>query len=142
MCFHCLNGGIGLLMSYFASGLKMKSVELEVVKKRARDLEIALKDNFTPIINDLRSEGLIKDSTYKRVQDTRLQLTQEERAGELVRSVEDAVQLSSANYFKFVKILSGNGVAHLYKDILILLQSTLCGEFFVLFFFLPSPTTY
>ncbi len=103
-------------------------VELATLKENARALEIALKDNLKPIINDLRTNGLIKDGVFERVQDVKVCLTQEERSGELVRSIEDVVELSHENYYKFIRILSGKGVAHLYKDIVMKLHSTYCGK--------------
>ena len=111
----------------FYSDIMEVSMELQTLMEHIDDLELALKDNFTPIINKLRKEGLIKPSIYESVQDVRSSLTPREKAGELIRGVEDAVTLSPDNYYKFIKIL--NGKANLYKDILLKLQSTLCGKF-------------
>ena len=103
----------------------MDSVELQTLKTNTSEIELALKDNFKPIIVELRNQGLIKSGTYERVKDPQFQLTQEDRAGDLVRSIENAVELSLENYHKFVRILSGN-IA--YKDIVMKLHSTYCGK--------------
>ncbi len=104
----------------------MESIEWQTLRKNVLELEIALKENFNPIIGELRNQGLIKDSTYERVQSTRLQFTEEERARELVRSIEDVVKVSSENYVNFIEILSRN---RLYKDILKKLKSTHGGKY-------------
>ena len=104
----------------------MDSIELKTIKEKAYKLEIALKDNYKPVIYELRTQGLIKDGTFDRVMDNKLQLTEAERAAELVRSIEDTVKLSSDNYSKLVEILSRRGSA--YKDIVLELQGTYCGK--------------
>lgn len=103
----------------------MESIEFKTLRKNARDLEIALKDNICLIIHQLRDLGLVKHDVLERVQNPITLLTQEEKPGELVRSIEDDVKLLPENYFKFFKV---KGVSHLFKDIVQKLRSTFCGK--------------
>ena len=84
------------------------SPELEVLKTHTYELELALKNNFRHIIDELRNCGLVKSDVYDRVKETNSLLSPLEKSGLLVGSIVDVVKLSSSKYNEFVKILSGN----------------------------------
>ena len=101
-------------------GLQGDSLEYATLRNHVEDLELALKDNITPIIEKLNREHLIKSDIYDRLKGT---MSSSTKASDIVTSIVEMVKLNPKNYHQFMRIL--NSTTH-YKDICTKLNG---GEF-------------
>lgn len=114
------NGKVGV--PWFTIMATCESIEYIVLADNTSDLETALKDNLRPIVEQLRKEGLLKDAVYERVKDTQVNLTSLERAGMIVTSVKEYVQIEPSNYYKFISILKRE--ERHYRDVIKILEKS------------------
>lgn len=96
---------------------------VSVLSDNRSSLELALKDNYGAIVEDLNEEGLLKDDIYKIVKNP--QDTSADKASIIVGSVLEYVQLESTNFDKFIRLLKKNG--RLFADIIKKLEEAYDG---------------
>ena len=103
--------------------MAMESPEFKSLKENISELEIALRENFKPILEKLHASGLISNEDLKKV---RKKTTRKlEKSQILIRSIENQVKLSPSQYYhELVMILSDKAV---YKDIVLKLETSYSG---------------
>ena len=84
----------------------MDSKEFKTLQENTHELEVALKHNLPPIVDELHNEGFINYEAYQHVKE-RSSTSKAQIAGELVGSIKDAVELSPKMYHTLIKIFSG-----------------------------------
>lgn len=103
----------------------LESVESVVMLEHTYDLELAFKDNYGPILEDLNKAGLLKSDVYDAMKDPKL--GSREKASLIVNSIKEYVKIQPKNYHKFITILEKS--ERYFYDIIRKLKKTYCGNF-------------
>ena len=96
------------------------SAEYQALMRATGKLRNAVKNNITPLCDELISKGLITPDNKKSLRNPNRDIG--ERASDLVELITDKVEQNPQNYYVLVKILKEDPSA--YKDILKVLDTT------------------
>ena len=103
-------------------GSDLYSVEFKMFKECIPCLEKTLKDNLTPILDELNERGLIKHDAYDKAKEDTSIRTPARKAELIVSSLKDVIELSSDRFHELIEVLSDMRVANYYKDVVVKLQ--------------------
>lgn len=102
------------------------SVYLEVLEEHCDDLELALKNSYEEIIEQLYLAGLLPTSVYNRVKDPMTSgLSPRQKATMIVINIKDKVQIKQSNYHKFIGVLKKR---RYYEDVVENMNKTCYGK--------------
>jgi hypothetical protein len=86
------------------------SPELKALKKCASNLDTALKMLDSAFVHFLRHTGFISDNIHDEILDPQSMLTEAQRAGKLVKCIENRVSQDSASFHTLLDHFKQSGV--------------------------------
>ncbi len=103
--------------------------ELILLRDKRHILELALKDNLSPILEELNIKGLIKPDIYNKFKDSDVKLSSTEKVSMVLSCLQDKVQLNSRHLQTFVSIISAPNIRVYYEEIIAILEPSECYPF-------------
>ena len=95
------------------------SAEFKTFKEYIPCLEKTLKNNLTPILEELNERGLINYDAHDKVKEFPSLLTPAQKAELIVRSLKDVIGHCSDRFYELIEVLSDKRVANYYKDVVV-----------------------
>ncbi len=110
-------------------GMASSEEELILLRDKRHILELALKDNLSPILEELNIKGLIKPDIYNKFKDSDVKLSSTEKVSMVLSCLQDKVQLNSRHLQTFVSIISAPNIRVYYEEIIAILEPSECYPF-------------
>ncbi len=103
--------------------------ELILLRDKRHILELALRDNLSPILEELNIKGLIKPDIYNKFKDSDVKLSSTEKVSMVLSCLQDKVQLNPRHLQTFVSIISAPNIRVYYEEIIAILEPSECYPF-------------
>ena len=96
--------------------------EVLLLKHNRRNLELALKDSISPILEKLNEYCLIKPDIYDKLKDSEVKVSSADKASFVISCLLDKVRIKASHLQTFISIISAPEVAKHYEDVIEILQ--------------------
>ncbi len=86
--------------------MEEECLEVLLLKRNRRNLELALKDSISPILEKLNEYGLIKPDIYDKLKDSEVKVSSADKASLVMSYLLDKVRIKASHLQTFISIIS------------------------------------